>query len=119
MSGSDAGTLEALLLGAPERIRVIAIDNSTRRPLVAEPEPVVEKMNDTDVERILKTNFPDVPSQSIRAGISLAGGYIKIAADFCRHGPVNGLRRIEDDSDYGFTDSEDRSTIEALSLLER
>jgi hypothetical protein len=111
--------LRRLLLGAPERIRVIAIDNSTRRPLVAEPEPVVEKMNDTDVERILKTNFPDVPSQSIRAGISLAGGYIKIAADFCRHGPVHGLRRIEDYFDYRFTDSEDRSTIEALSLLER
>lgn len=83
--------LRGLLRGAEGRIRIIAIDKTTRRPLVADPEPVIEKMSDADVERILKSNFPELSRQSILAAISSAGGYIKIAADFCQHGPVGGL----------------------------
>jgi len=77
--------LNGLLRGHESRIRAIAIDNTGESPSNGAPGIWIEKITTATAEKILQLNFPAVPSERRRAYADLSGGYIRLAADLCRH----------------------------------
>src|SRR5438445_692062 len=77
--------IRQLLQGHRNRVRVIVIDNSGRRPAAGDPESWLEKMPEQSLEQILFENFQEIPRERRRAYADLARGYPRLAADLCRH----------------------------------
>jgi len=116
--------LDDVLRGARDRVRAIAIDSSTERPLALQRENRLEKLSDEVVEQILERNFPQVPAERRRGYAALSRGYIRFAAELCDSdaliaqdgyvGPV--LPRIEEYLRLRMPD-EHLKVLEAISLL--
>lgn len=116
--------LNELLRGSRNRVRVIAIDNSGERPPGYAPENWLEKIPLEIMEKILGENYPEVPAERRRAYAALAEGYVRLAADLCRHDgliarsgnvePV--LPHIRDYLRMRLTDRE-LEVLQALSLV--
>jgi hypothetical protein len=95
----------------------ITISNFVRN--TSSPEPTLEKMPDDAVEKILKENFPDVSDEQLRAAVSLAGGFIKIAADICQNNITGGLINAGEYYHYRIPDQDTRKVVEAISLVKK
>ncbi len=74
-----------IVKGHEHRIRVIAIDNSGEPPPGGAPGIWLEQIASDTTEVVLQTNFPLVPAERRRAYAGLSEGYIRLAADLCRH----------------------------------
>jgi hypothetical protein len=105
------------LRGNESRVRAITISNFVRN--TSSPEPTLEKMPDDAVEKILKENFPDVSDEQLRAAVSLAGGFIKIAADICQNNITGGLINAGEYYHYRIPDQDTRKVVEAISLVKK
>jgi hypothetical protein len=77
--------IEQILRGHRDRVRVVAIDNSSKRSDALAPELWIEKMPENVLEKILEANFPLIPSEHRRAYAHLAGGYPRFASDLCNN----------------------------------
>ena len=71
--------IEQTLRGHTAHVRIITIGNYERS--TATVEPSLQRMPNDIVEKILVGNFPTVPDEQRRAAATLAGGFVKIAAD--------------------------------------
>lgn len=109
--------IQECLRGNESRIRVITISNFVR--VTSSPEPTLEKMSNDAVEKILKENFPSVADEQLRAAVSLAGGFIKIAADICQNDIPGGLVTAEEYYLYRIPDEDTRKVVEAISLVKK
>lgn len=83
VAGREA--IRQLLQGHRDRVRVIAIDNSGRRPAALDPELWLEKMPEQSLEQILAENYRHIAGDRRRAYADLAKGYPRLAADLCSH----------------------------------
>jgi len=115
-----------IVRGHEARIRVIAIDNTGELPPHGAPGIWLEKINVSIAEKILAQNYPAVSIERRRAYASLSGGYIRLAADLCRHDPqmssASGLApAIPPLQDYYLRriPENDQRIVEAVSLVHR
>ena len=105
------------LRGTESRVRVITISNFVRS--TSSLEPTLEKMSDDAVQNILKANFPDISDEQLRAAVSLADGFIKIAADICQNGLRSGLENTEQYYRDKLKDESTQRVVEAISLVKK
>jgi hypothetical protein len=70
--------IEENLKGCRDRVRFICLSNSGERGPRGTGEIWLEEMPRVVVDKILSTNFPDVPSERRSAYIELAGGFIRL-----------------------------------------
>lgn len=68
-----------------DRVRAITITNVEDRPKSATPENVLEQMSMDTVLEVLERNFPEIPIDARRNYAELSAGFIRLAADLCRH----------------------------------
>ncbi|GAV24844.1 hypothetical protein ciss_07770 [Carboxydothermus islandicus] len=88
--------LNELLRGSRNRVRVIAIDNSSERHFWYTPEIWLEKIPEEILMEILEKNYPEVPVLRRRAYAALAKGFVRLAADLCRNdGLIAGIGNVE------------------------
>lgn len=111
--------LNSLLDGAKARVRVINIDNSGERPSSEAPEYWMEKIPKETVEKILEENYPHVPGQRRRAYSSLSGGFVRLAADLCRHDDLAAASRSIWDYIRSRLTKEEQQVLLGLSLVTR
>ena len=107
--------VEQFLRGNEHRLRVITIANYARTSIAL--EPTLQQMSRETVEKILEENFPDIPDERRRAAVSLAGGFVKIAADICQQDIPSGLMSAEQYYRVRIPDVETRKVVEAISLV--
>lgn len=105
------------LRGNEKRVRVITIANYARTS--SGREPTLQQMPNDQVEKVLEANFPDVSPERRRAAVSLAGGFVKIAADICKHDIAGGLMSAEDYYRFRVPGTAARKVIEAISLVKK
>ncbi|WP_321478218.1 hypothetical protein [uncultured Paludibaculum sp.] len=118
--------LRRILRGSESRVRAVAIDNTGEPTPGGSPEIWLEKIDGRSTEEILAQNFGAVPAERRRAYADLSGGYVRLAADLCRHDHQMHLAgtiapaRLQLDSYYRSRLSDtDRHVVEAVSLLQR
>ena len=109
--------IEQRLRGNEQRVRVITIANYVRSDPT--PEPTLQRMPNETVDEILKVNFPLVSEERRRAAVSLAGGFVKIAADFCLYDIAGGFVPVTDYYHLRVRDEASRKVIEAISLVKK
>jgi hypothetical protein len=80
--------LDDALRAVRERVRVIAINNSGKRPPAEMPELWLDRLDNDTVLRILQENYPDVPDHRRRSYAQLSGGFVRFAAQLCRDDSV-------------------------------
>jgi hypothetical protein len=118
--------LNGLLRGHESRIRAIAIDNTGEPPPRGAPGIWIEKIAISTAEQILQQNFSVVPPERRRAYADLSGGYIRLAADLCRHdGEMHlagsllpAIPTLQDYYRRRLT-QDDQRVVEAISLVQR
>lgn len=116
------------LMGSRGRIRCVCIDNDADRSRTESPELVIQKLGSSDLEKVLRANFSEIPYDRIRAYAQYCDGSVRLAADMCAHydpevaqartmGPV--LARIDDYYRVRLDDYEHREAVDAIALLKR
>ncbi|HLG94929.1 MAG TPA: hypothetical protein VKX49_01325 [Bryobacteraceae bacterium] len=118
--------LNGLLRGHESRIRAIAIDNTGEPPPRGAPGIWIEKISIPTAEQILQQNFSVVPPERRRAYADRSGGYIRLAADLCRHdGEMHSAGSLQPAiptlQDYyrSRLSPDDQKVVEAISLVQR
>lgn len=121
--------LERRLQPHSDRIRVIAIDNSLQSKPRGTGEIHLERLSDSEVEKILdeQEQFRLLSWERRHAFVRLSGGFVRLALDLCRQahlippegaiGSVVGFFRehyLE-----GRLSAQDREVVEAVALLPR
>lgn len=117
--------LRLLLQGHSARLRVVVIDNSAPKSLSVAPELHLEQIPHETVVRILEHNFPAVAADRRQAYVQLSGGFVRLAADLCRHdaeivqqGDVSRvIPNIRQYLRLRLDDDDDRKALQAISLL--
>jgi hypothetical protein len=118
--------IEETIVGCRERVRFICLSNSGERGVSRAAELWLEEMPRATIERVLARNFPNVPQERRAAYAELAGGFIRLAADMCRHnnlmaegdlGPI--LNRIEEYVRARVRDADDLRVLHQLALFSR
>jgi hypothetical protein len=118
--------LNGLLRGHESRVRSIAIDNTGEPPPRGAPGIWIERIAISTAEQILQQNFSGVPHERRRAYADLSGGYVRLAADLCRHdGEMHlagsllpAIPTLQDYYRRRLAQDEQR-VIEAISLVQR
>lgn len=115
-----------LLRGHESRIRAIAIDNTGEPPPRGAPGIWIEKIAIPTAEQILQQNFPVIPPERRRAYADISGGYIRLAADLCRHDSEmhlvgSLLPAIPTLQDYyrRRLNQDEQRVVEAISVVQR
>jgi len=116
--------MSALLSGVAQRIRAVAIaDSSEEAPSVS---LTLTALTDASTTKILEANFPEVSSSHQRGVAHLAGGVLRVAATLAREYRVAGSSfldsavRTEDDCVRVLIRSdEDMRVLEAIGLFPR
>jgi hypothetical protein len=111
--------LDEVLGGAKDRVRVVVINNTDEPSREQGPEPIVQKLSNEMMDKILEQNFQATPAEQRRAAIDLAEGFVRIAADLCKHGVEKGMRELGTYFDLRVPDESRRRAVEAISLFER
>jgi vacuolar-type H+-ATPase subunit F/Vma7 len=111
--------LDEILGGVKNRVRVVAINNTDEPSRQEGPEPIVEKLPNEILAKILDENFPTTPPELRRAAIDLAEGFVRIAADLCKHGIDKGTQELGAYVDFRIPEKTSRQAVEAVSLFER
>jgi len=119
--------LSDLLRAAKDRVRVVLIQSVGKQRLSGSPEPWLERIPSENMADILAKNFPRVPADRRRAYADWAGGFVRIAADFCdfdaeimragNFGPALG--NICAYIDFRIPAEVDQEVLKALSLVTR
>ncbi len=125
-SASGREELRKLAQGAEDRLRVIAIDNDGEAPFGGSAEIWLERMDDTSARTVLDRNFPLVPSERRWAYADLSEGYIRLAADLCRHdaaiaasGRLDAAIPTLQDFYRNRLSGEEQRVVEAVALVHR
>ena len=77
--------LNGILQGHKDRIRVLTIDNVGIRPTSGDQTNWAKRIPKEIVKNILEMNFPLVSTTRCRMYSDLSGGFIRLAADMCKH----------------------------------
>jgi hypothetical protein len=117
--------LQSAVRGFQDRIRVIAINAESPSHSGAR-EHFLKQLGASEVEEVLKRNFPEVPEESRRRYADLCGGFIGLAADMCTYHPqiaasgdlAPAMQSVEDYYRHRLPDNE-RRHVEAIALLSR
>jgi hypothetical protein len=84
------------LQGCVNRVRFICLDNAGARTASIRPQIWLPESL-TTTAAILEENFPDIPEDRRRQYVELSSGFVRLAADMCRHdlqlagGDMSGL----------------------------
>jgi hypothetical protein len=84
-SPSTRHFLNENLRGHTRRIRLICLDNTGERLVSATGQVWLKGDSLTNTEAILAANFPHVPEDRRRRYVGLSKGFVRFAADMCRH----------------------------------
>lgn len=119
--------IEALLAGHKDRVRVIAINNTSDSVLGLSPQLRLDKMQAQKVDEILSANFPGVPRDRRSEYARVSGGFVRLAADLCKNNHL-----IEHTQDLGaavptisrylwrrISDEEEQKALLAIALVTR
>lgn len=118
--------VQRLVANHGERVRCICLNNTGIRSPSVTGEIWLEKIPVDTVAEILNRNFPNVPQDRRRTYASLSEGYVRLAADMCRHhswiAPGDLTPVLGDIRDYVLSrvcNDSDRDILLALSLFPR
>ena len=115
--------LEDCLRGHKERIRVVAIDNSSKQSSSMAPQVSVEKMPSGIVAKVLDANFTHIPKETRNQYASFAKGYVRLAAFLCNNYQPGETLSVQADSLNEYLErripNEQMDCIEALSLFKK
>ena len=78
-------TLVALQRAHPDRLRILAIDNSLQSGPGSAGEVRLTRITEDEVETILERNFPGIIADRRRAYVALSRGFVRLAGDLCAH----------------------------------
>jgi hypothetical protein len=81
-------SMASTLSGHRARVRLICINAPTPRSPFDGEQPWLAKMSTSDVDEILRVNFPEVSTDHRFAYRDLARGYIRLAIDLCQNDRV-------------------------------
>jgi len=109
--------IQECLRGNEQRVRVFTISNFVRT--TPNPEPILQRMPDETVEKILSANFPGVSDERKRAAVAMAGGFVKLAADICQNDLAGGLASTDQYYRIRIPDEASRKVVEAISLVKK
>jgi len=117
--------LRKILRGSESRIRTVAIDNTGEPTPGGAPGIWLDKIDVRSVEEILKLNYGAILSERL-AYADLSGGYVRLAADLCRHdqqmysaGTIGPAILHLDEYYRSRLSDDERRVVEAVSLLQR
>jgi hypothetical protein len=75
------------LRGHTKRIRMVCLDNTGERLASVTGQVWLTADSLTNTEAILAANYPDVPDERRRQYARFTKGFVRFAADMCRHDP--------------------------------
>jgi hypothetical protein len=73
------------LRGHAQRVRMICLDNTAERLASAAGQIWLKADSLTNTEAVLAANFPEVPEDRRRRYALLSKGFVRFAADMCKH----------------------------------
>jgi hypothetical protein len=110
--------LRQLLAGHSSRVRVVAIDNFGERVVGLAPQCRLDSLSSPEVLAVLDKNFPHIPSDRRWRYAQYSGGFVRLAADLCRHDDLaKASNGVNEYICARLRDEDSRNALEVISLL--